>query len=65
MCSKRTFFGIMIHIEEKENRSKRVPGKQVYAVTKKRFKAGKVLVTTIQRVNLKMLCTAFFIISIY
>ena len=39
--------------------SKRVTGKRVYAVTQKIFKAGKVLVTTIQRVNLMMLCTTF------
>jgi IS5 family transposase len=32
---------------------------KVYAVTKKMFKAGKVLTTTVQRVNLKMLCTPF------
>ena len=39
--------------------SRRVPGERVYVVTKKILKAGKVLVITIQRVNLKMLCTAF------
>ena len=44
--------------------SKRVPGERVNAVTIKMFKAGQVLVTTIQRVNLKMLCIAFVIISI-
>jgi IS5 family transposase len=30
-----------------------------YEVTKKVFKGGKVLVITIRRVNLKMLCTVF------
>jgi IS5 family transposase len=34
--------------------SKRVPGERAYSVTKKIFKAGKVLVTTIQRMNLKI-----------
>ena len=33
--------------------------KKVYSVTKKILKAGKVLVITIQRVNLKMLCINF------
>jgi hypothetical protein len=32
---------------------------RIYAGAKKIFKAGKVLITTVQRVNLKMLCTAF------
>ena len=44
--------------------SKRVPWERVNAVTIQIFKAGQVLVTTIQRVNLKMLCIAFVIISI-
>jgi len=33
---------------------------RIYAGAKKIFKAGKVLITTVQRVNLKMLCTDFF-----
>jgi hypothetical protein len=33
---------------------------RIYAGAKKIFKAGKVLITTVQRVNLKMLCTYFF-----
>lgn len=37
----------------------RVPCERVYAVTKEVFKAGKVLVTTVERVNVKMLMTAF------
>jgi IS5 family transposase len=37
----------------------RVPCERVYAVTKEVFKAGKVLVTTVERVNIKMLMTAF------
>jgi IS5 family transposase len=39
--------------------SKRVQMERVYAVTKKMFKAGKFLATTVQRVNLKMLFTVF------
>ena len=39
--------------------AKKITEERIYAVIKKIFKAGKVLVTTIQRVNLKMLCTAF------
>ena len=39
--------------------SKRVSGKRVYSVTKEIFKARRVFVTTVKRVNLKMLCTAF------
>jgi IS5 family transposase len=38
---------------------KRVPCERVYAVTKEVFKAGRVLVTTMERVNVKMLMTAF------
>jgi len=38
---------------------KRVPCERVYAVTKEVFKAGRVLVTTVERVNVKMLMTAF------
>ena len=37
----------------------RVPCERVYAVAKEVFKAGKVLVTTVERVNVKMLMTAF------
>lgn len=37
----------------------RVPCERVYAVTKEVFKAGRVLVTTVERVNVKMLMTAF------
>ena len=46
-------------LRNKRISSKRATRERVYAVTKKIFKAGKVLVTTVQRVNLKMLCTAF------
>jgi IS5 family transposase len=38
---------------------KRVPAERVYAVTKEVFKAGRVLVTTVERVNVKMLMTVF------
>jgi len=37
----------------------RVPCERVYAVTKEVFKTRKVLVTTVERVNVKMLMTAF------
>lgn len=37
----------------------RVPGDRVYSVVKEVFNAGKVLVTTVERVNVKMLMTAF------
>ncbi|ADI75082.1 transposase IS4 family protein (plasmid) [Methanohalobium evestigatum Z-7303] len=37
----------------------RVTGERVYAVTKGVFKSGTTLVTTVKRVNLKMLFTAF------
>ncbi|WP_321428544.1 IS5 family transposase [uncultured Methanolobus sp.] len=37
----------------------RVPCERVYAVAKEVFKAGKVLATTVERVNVKMLMTAF------
>ncbi|WP_407354946.1 IS5 family transposase [Methanolobus sp. WCC5] len=37
----------------------RVPCERVYAVAKEVFKAGKVLVTTVERVNVKMLMTVF------
>jgi hypothetical protein len=39
--------------------SKRAPEKRVYAGIKKIFKAGKVLVATTQKVNLKILCYGF------
>ena len=39
--------------------SKRAQMERVYAVTKKMFKAGKFLATTVQRVNLKTLFTVF------
>lgn len=39
--------------------SKRATRKRVYAVTKEIFKAGKILFITVQRVNRKMLFTAF------
>ena len=51
-------------LRNKRFSSKKVTCERVYAVTKKIFKAGKVLVTTIQRVNLRMLCTLFVIIFI-
>jgi IS5 family transposase len=37
----------------------RAPGERVYSVVKEVFNAGKVLLTTVERVNVKMLMTAF------
>jgi IS5 family transposase len=51
--------GIKDILRNKRISSKRVPGERVYAVAKETFKAGKVLVTTVKRVNLKMMYTAF------
>jgi transposase, IS5 family len=56
--------GITNILRNKRISSKIAQVERIYAVTKKIFKTGKVFVTTIQRVNLKMLCTAFFIMSI-
>jgi IS5 family transposase len=38
---------------------KRAPAERQYAVIKRVFKAGHVLVTTVERVGIKMLFTAF------
>ena len=46
-------------LRNKRISSKRVPCERVYAATEQICKEGKVLVTTIQRVNSKMLYTAF------
>jgi IS5 family transposase len=51
--------GIRDIIRNKRISLKRVPGERVYAVTKEVFNAGKILVTTVERVNVKMLFTAF------
>jgi len=51
--------GIKYISRNKRINSKRVPGERVYSITKEIFKAGRVFVTTVKRVNLKMLCTAF------
>ncbi len=56
---KKHPLGIRDILRNKRISSKRVPEKWVYSVTKKIFKAGTVLVATIQRANLKMLCTVF------
>jgi IS5 family transposase len=50
--------GIKDILRNKRISSKRVPGERVYSVTKEIFKARRVFVTTVKRVNLKMLCTA-------
>jgi transposase, IS5 family len=39
--------------------SSKSPRRKSLSVTKEIFKAGRVFVTTVKRVNLKMLCTAF------
>ncbi len=51
--------GIKDILGNKRISSKRFQGERVYSVTKEIFKAGRVFVTTVKRVNLKMLCTAF------
>lgn len=50
--------GIRDIIRNKRISSKRVLGKRVYAVTKNVVKAETVLVTTVERVNVKMLFMA-------
>ena len=61
MCIRDRCLDVVLRdiLRDESISSKRVPGERVNAVTIKMFKAGQVLVTTIQRVNLKMLCTAF------
>lgn len=60
---KRAFrghpLGIRNIIKNKRISLKRVLGERVYVVTKDVFKAGEVLVTTVERVNVKMLFIAF------
>lgn len=51
--------GIKDIIRNKRISSKRVPGERVHAVTKNIFNSGMVLVTTVERVNVKMLFTVF------
>ena len=51
--------GIKYISRNKRINSKRVPGERVYSITKEILKARRVFVTTVKRVNLKMLCTAF------
>ena len=52
----------MIYVSiNKRISSKKIPEERVYAVTKWIFKAGKVLVTTIQRVNLKIYMYSFLL----
>ncbi len=46
-------------LRNKRISSQRVPGERVYSVVKEVFNAGKVLLTTVERVNVKMLMTAF------
>ena len=46
-------------IKKPENKLKKRKRKRFCAVTKKIFKSGKVFVTTVQRANLTILCTAF------
>ena len=56
--------GIKDILRNKRINSKRIQGERVNSVTKEIFKAGKVFVTTVKRVNLKMLFTVFVRISI-
>ncbi len=56
---KRHTLGIKDILRNKGISSKRVKGERGCSVTKEIFKAGRVFVTTVKRVNLKMLCTAF------
>ncbi len=51
--------GIKDILRNKRISSKKIQGERVYSVTKEIFKAGRVFVTTVKRVNLKMLYTAF------
>ena len=46
-------------LRNKRISSQRVPGERVYSVVKEVFNAGKVLLTTVERGNVKMLMTAF------
>jgi IS5 family transposase len=56
---KEYHLGITDVLRNKRISSKRAQVERIYAVTKKIFPAGKVFVTTIQRVNLKMLYKTF------
>jgi IS5 family transposase len=56
---KEHHLGISDLLRNKRISSKKATRKRIYAVTKDICKAGKVLVITVQRVNLKMLYTAF------
>lgn len=51
--------GIMDILRNERISVQRVPCERVYAVTKEVFKTRKILVTTVERVNAKMLMTAF------
>jgi IS5 family transposase len=51
--------GIMDVLRNERISVQRVPCERVYALTKEMIKAGRVLVTTVERVNVKMLMTAF------
>jgi len=51
--------GIMDKLRNLRISKKRAPGERHYAVIKRVFNAGHVMVTTIQRANVKMIFTAF------
>jgi IS5 family transposase len=51
--------GIMDRLRNRRISKKRAPGERHYAVIKRVFNAGHVMVTTVPRVNVKMLFTAF------
>lgn len=57
---KEYFLEIRDIYRNKSISTKRVTGRWVYAVTKNIFKAGKVLVTVVHGVNMKMLFTNFY-----
>ncbi len=57
--------GIRDLLRNRRINKKRAPGERHYAVIKCVFKAGHVLVTTVERVKIKMLFTAFSTASAY
>jgi IS5 family transposase len=56
--------GIKDIFRDKRISSRRAPSKRVYAATKQMYKEGKVLVTTVQRANLRCCVQLFVLISI-
>ena len=56
--------GIKNILRNKSISSKRAPWELVYVVTRKVFKTGKILIITVQKINLNILRTAFVIFGI-